>query len=58
MARLPKQHTNLTCRLATDASDKLQEMVEKTELTKTVIVEKAIREYYDIHFCKPVSSNE
>lgn len=50
MPRLPKNYTNLTCRLATDASDKLQIMVDKTERTKTVIVERAIREYYDNHF--------
>lgn len=50
MSRQAKDYTNLTCRLASDAAAKLEEMSEQTDRTKTVIVEHAIRAYYDSHF--------
>lgn len=45
MARQTKESANLSCKIAADVSDKLTNMSAKTGLSKTVIIEKAVREY-------------
>ena len=51
MARASKEYKNLNCKVDKEVSDKLENFIEDTGLSKTATVEKALKMYIE-HYKK------
>lgn len=47
MPRMKKDYKNICCKIEKEISDKLENFIKETKLSKTATLEKALEEYID-----------